>query len=423
MLFSFSIWRRASIVSLFIPSPYSNSYIRWALPISPSGILACRPASSHDYRRPVPTSSKVPCQTLLPSTGDPRLDVDLLAHLRLEVAPLPQRPLETRRTDLQRVRPFDRIGLVERPSHHPRHPAAQIVRDPSGWSMYRRSIFCRLLPACSRITSSTPSTSRSMTCCNQASVSATTLPSSKTKVGPSAPTLVKQLGFVCRRIIARRPSPDKARPPITEATSAKHLPQRAHASAALPDEHVLPLPSARGSTSTRPSPAFLPTVTLTGQPMSSASANLKPGSLVAVVPEHLPALRAEPVVQRPTPPRSEHRPSPAPAPGGRRTGRWSWARRCPRSSLRLLDRRGRDPRRPDAVRAHDDGTLSPRLRPGPSPREAREYLVPSLKMLPTSIPCSITRGWPHSGQPSPSSASRRSAYSGWKSRPTTTPTR
>ena len=52
-----------------------------------------------------------------------------------------------------------------------------------------------------------------------------------------------------------------------------------------------------------------------------------------------------------------------------------------------------------------------------------EYLVPSLKMLPTSMTGSSSRGAPDTGHPSPAMTSRMSAISAWKSRPSTTPRR
>ena len=52
-----------------------------------------------------------------------------------------------------------------------------------------------------------------------------------------------------------------------------------------------------------------------------------------------------------------------------------------------------------------------------------ENLVPSLKILPTSMTRSTVRGLPHVGQPSPGSATWRSAQSQAKSLPAVTPTR
>ena len=52
-----------------------------------------------------------------------------------------------------------------------------------------------------------------------------------------------------------------------------------------------------------------------------------------------------------------------------------------------------------------------------------EYLVPSLKMLPTSMTRSIRSGLPQVGHPSPARATCRSAQSHAKSWPGVTPVR
>src|SRR4030067_2118768 len=128
MLFSFSIWRRASIVSFFPPSPlFEFVYQMSVTDLTQRDHRLAPSVFDHDPVRLDPEQGSLPHLRAL--YGHAGLHVHLLPDLRLEMAALAQRPLQSGRADLQRVRSLEDILFVQSPAHSAGHPAAQIVCD------------------------------------------------------------------------------------------------------------------------------------------------------------------------------------------------------------------------------------------------------------------------------------------------------